>query len=380
MSTAKEKLQNLEQHYAGIWQRLEEEVTAVNYFNLFKQLSDNYSPTLTVSRVQGPLVELLLTDSNVKVDHNLRKSGTIGLTIGQEPASIWLSGHADICSYLTSPWNGSGYPLTPFCMPRARPGRRPAVALAPPNTNGSLARLAEGEMVTTDDGQTFFATKERGLPAWTRVVYHLEATWDQESDEIHGYIDNQATCAALILAARVLSHYDVNALLLLNDEEEGPVDKGNQGFSRAMRRLLHRTPLDQLPDMVIVSDGHMPPGVDSDDGDSSFFGRGALYGGLSSAARGAVVPPQLVQFTRELAPELAAHSIKLSENSGYTSRSDDISAMQYTQNVMLIGYASTSSHFDLTPTMHCSDLVHLTKTLVVYALIAQDAEWRAKYL
>ena len=122
MSTAKERLQHLDRHYVGIWQRLEEEVTAVSYFNLFKQLSDNYSPTLTVSRVQGPLVESLLTDTNVKVDRNLRKSGTIGLTIGQEPAPIWFSGHADICSYLTGPWDGSGYPLTPFCMPRARPG------------------------------------------------------------------------------------------------------------------------------------------------------------------------------------------------------------------------------------------------------------------
>ena len=217
------------------------------------------------------------------------------------------------------------------------------------------------------------------MPPWTRVVYHLEATWDQESDKIHGYIDNQATCAALILAARLLSQYNVNALLLLNDEEEGPVDKGNQGFSRAMQRLLHRTPLDQLPDMVIVSDGHMPSGVDPDD-DSSVFGQGALYGGLSSGARGAVVPPQLLQFAGELAPELATQGIKLSKNSGYISRSDDISAMQFTQNVMLIGFAGTSSHFDLIPTMKCSDLVNLTKTLVVYALMAQDAAWRAKYL
>lgn len=377
---AKERLQHLGRLYTDVWQRLEEEVTAVAYFNLFKQLSDNYSPTLTVSRVQGPLVESLMADTNVKVDRNLRKSGTIGLTIGQEPAPVWFSGHADICSYLTGHWDGSRYPLTPFCMPRARPGRRAAVALGPPDNAGTLTRLAEGEMVTTDEGQTFFATKEPGLPAWTRVVYHLEATWDQESDKIHGYIDNLATCAALILAAQVLSHYNVDALLLLNDEEEGPVDKGNQGFSRAMLRLLHRTPLDQLPDMVIVSDGHMPLGVDPDSGDSSIFGKGALYGGLSSRARGAVVPLQLIQFARDLAPELATHGIKLSENPGYINRSDDISAMQYTQNVMLIGFAGTSSHFDLTPTIHCSDLVNVTKTLVVYALIAQDAAWRARYL
>ncbi|MCA9916586.1 MAG: hypothetical protein KC445_01480 [Anaerolineales bacterium] len=377
---AKIFLQTIEQNYPGIWEQMEAEITAVSYFNLFKQLSDNYSPTLTVSRVQGPLVESLLAGSNVKVDRNLRKSGSIGLTIGQEPAPIWLSGHADICSYLTGPWDGTGYPLTPFCMPRARPGGRPAVALGTPENGGALARLAEGEMVTTEAGDTVFATQETDLPPWTRVVYHLAATWDQESDKIHGYIDNQATCAALILATRVLSQYNVNVLLLLNDEEEGPVDKGNQGFSRAMRRLLHRTPHNQLPDMVIVSDGHMPPGIDPDDDSSFVGGQGALLGGLSSGGRGAVVPPQLIQFARELAPELAVQGIKLSENPGYISRSDDISAMQYTQNVMLIGFAGTSSHFDLTPTMHCHDLVHLTKTFVIYALLAQDAAWRAKYL
>ena len=381
---AKTIVNDLEQRFPDIWKRLDETVTGEAYFEVFKQLSDNYSPTLTVSRVQGPLVENLLkgkggTGSRIHVDRNLRKSGTIGITLGQEPAPIWFSGHADICSYLTGPWNGSNYPLTPFCMPRARPGGRPAVALAPPENNGALTRLAKGEMVTTDDGQVFFATAESGLPTWTRVVYDLEATWDQDSDNIHGYIDNQATCAALVLAAQLLSHYEVNALLLLNDEEEGPVDKGNQGFSRAMQRLLHRTPHDQLPDMVIVSDGHMPPGKDPD-GNPSTFGKGALYGGLSSSARGAVVPPHLTQFTRELAAEIDAHGIKLSENPGYISRSDDISAMQYTQNVVLIGFAGTSSHFDLTPTMRGSDLVNLTKTLVVYALIAQDPEWRARYL
>lgn len=374
----------LDQRYPNLWEKLDKIITGEAYFDVFKKLSDNYSPTLTVSRVQGPLVESLLEGkgggkSPITVDRNLRKSGTIGITIGQEPAPIWFSGHADICSYLTGPWDGSSYPLTPFCMPRARPGGRPAVALAPPDKDGALVRLAEGEMVTTEDDKTIFVTDNPKLPTWTRVVYDLEATWNQESDEIHGYIDNQATCAALILAAQVLSHFSVNALLLLNDEEEGPVDKGNQGFSRAMQRLLHRTPHDQLPNMVIVSDGHMPPGVDPEGGDS-IFGKGALYGGLSSSARGAVVPPHLIRFTRSLAPELAKRGIKLSENPNYISRSDDISAMQYTQNVVLIGFAGTSSHFDLTPTMQCSDVVNLAKTLVVYCLVAQDADWQTQYL
>ena len=374
----KEHLQRLERHYPDVWERMEREITAVSTFTLFKQLSDNYSPTLTVSRVQGPLVESLLADTSVKVDRSLRQSGTIGLTIGQEPAPVWFTGHADICSYLTGNWAGNGYPLTPFCMTRADAGARTAVALASPTQSTPLTKLAHGQMITREDGSTFFATDNPNLPLWTRVVYDIDAVWNQETDEIYGYIDNQATCAALILAARVLSHYDVNVLLLLNDEEEGPVDKGNQGFSRAMLRLFNRTPLHQLPSAVINGDVHQAESR-LDEGRDSLLGQGALFSGASSLTRGAVTPPQLLDFARDLSAELAAHGIQLTENDSYVGRSDDISAMQFTQNVMLLGFAGTSSHFNRTPTSRCADLVNFTKTVVVYALLAQDAAWREAY-
>jgi hypothetical protein len=377
---AKDAIRQLEARYDGLWQKLEDIVTTDNYFEIFKKLSDNYSPTLTVSRVQGPLVKSLLAgrvgrESPVSVHASLRQSGTIGVVIGEEPAPVWLSGHADICSYLTGVWDGNRYALTPFCMHRADPGRRAAVALAAPDGQGPLTHLAQGEMVTDEQGRVFFETDSHDLPLWTRVVHHLPATWQQESDKIHGFIDNQGTCAALLLAARVLSHYKVNALLLLNDEEEGPVDKGNQGFSRALTRLLNRTPHDWLPQTVFVSDVHQQESLIKA-GQPTLFGQGALYGGMASGARGAVTPPQLVAFTRDLSAELASRGIRLTENHGYISRSDDISAMQYTQNVNLIGFAGIHPHFDRTPTSLCSDVVHLTKTLVIYALIAQDPAWR----
>lgn len=374
----------LDQRYPNLWEKLDEIVTGEAYFEIFKQLSDNYSPTLTVSRVQGPLVKSLMAQnvgqgSSVKVDSSLRRSGTIGITVGSEPAPVWLTGHADICSYLTRSYDGTGYSLTPFCMTRAAPGRRAAVAVGSPVNGQPLERLAEGEMVTLENGDTVFETAVATLPQWTRVVYDISASWNQDNDELYGYIDNQGTCAALVLAAQVLSHYPVNVLLLLNDEEEGPVDKGNQGFSRAMLRLLNRTPLDQLPEGVFNSDVNQQELL-IDAGQPSQFGDGALFSGMSSGTRGAVVPPQLVDFAREMTGELANHNIHLTENRSYVSRSDDISAMQFTQSVMLFGFAGTSSHFDKTPTMRCDDLVNLTKTLVVYALVAQDVDWRAKYL
>ncbi len=380
---AKSAIDQLEQRYPGLWRRLEETVTREDYFRLFQALSDNYSPTLTVSRVQGPLVEALLADlrgdNPVTVSRSLRGSGSIGVQLGREPAPVWLSGHADICSYLTGDQREDRYALTPFCMHRAAAGRRAAVALAPSALPGSLAKLADGEMITDDAGHVTFETDERDLPRWTRVVHHLPAFWDRPSDAFHGFIDNQGTCAALLLAARVLAHYPVNVLMLLNDEEEGPVDKGNQTFSRALTRLLNRTPYSDLPEVVFVSDVHeqesrIRAGIDP------LFGKGALYSGVSSGARGAVTPPHLLGFTHELAGELARYGVMLTENDGYVSRSDDISAVQYTQNINLIGFAGVYPHFDRTPTAYCSDLVNLTRTLVVYAMIAQDPEWRRMYL
>ena len=46
--------------YPGIMETLDRIVTGEAYFRIFQQLSDNYSPTLTVGRVQGPLVEQIL--------------------------------------------------------------------------------------------------------------------------------------------------------------------------------------------------------------------------------------------------------------------------------------------------------------------------------
>ena len=382
---AAKAVERLTSKNVDLWRKLDEIVTAESYFDLFKQLSDNYSPTLTVSRVQGPLVAELLAHSGgnvspISVTPNLRGSGSIGIRLGRRAAApVWLSGHADICSYLTGVRQGSRYALTPFCMHRAGAGRRAAAALGAPDGQGPLAHLAYGDMVTAEDGTVTFETDRADLAQWTRVVHHLPATWDAASDEFHGFIDNQGTCAALLLAARVLSHFQVDALLVLNDEEEGPVDKGNQGFSRAMTRLLHRTPFQELPEVVFVSDVQQQESR-IDMGEQPYFGQGALFSGSSSGARGAVTPPQQVAFTRDLARVLAEYGIQLEENESYVSRSDDISAMLYTQNVHLVGFPGTSAHFDHTPTARCSDLVHLTKTLVVYALIAQDEEWRRAYL
>jgi hypothetical protein len=384
MSTNDYSFDHIPDRHPGIMETLDRMVTGEAYFQIFQQLSDNYSPTLTVSRVQGPLVEQILANGagnpdRIALDRNARGSGTITVKVGARQPALWLSAHADICSYLTGTWDGTGYPLTPFCSHRATSGARAAMALGAPRGAGPLERLAEGQMISYQDSTVRFECARDDLPLQTRVVHHLAAAWDRDSGRVTGFLDNEAGSSALLLAAQVLSHFDADALLLLNDEEEGPVDKGNQGFSRAANRLLHRTPLGEHPNYAVVIDGHgQEPQLRKNA--VTAFGKGASFAGLSSSARGAVTPPQLLAFTRELAGWLRPHGIDLIEHPGYVGRSDDISMMQFTPNVSIIGYPGAYSHFEQPPMSYMPDLINLTKTLVLMALIAQDADWQRDYL
>jgi hypothetical protein len=384
MSANSYPFDRIPERYPSILDALERLVTGEAYFEIFQQLSDNYSPTLTVSRVQGPLVERILANGagdpeRIALDRNARRSGSISVRIGARQPALWLSAHADICSYLTGPWDGTGYPLTPFCTHRAMSGARPAMALAAPCGEGPLERLIEGQMISLPTGAVRFECNRDDLPLQTRVVHHLAAAWDRASGHVTGFLDNEAGSAALLLAAQVLSHFDANVLMLLNDEEEGPVDKGNQGFSRAANRLLHRTPLSEHPNYAIVIDGHGQEEQLKHNAATN-FGKGASFAGLSSNARGAVTPPQLLAFTRELADWLRPRGINMFEHSAYVGRSDDISLLQFTPNVSIIGYPSAYAHFEQTPVSYMSDLVNLTKTLVLLSLIAQDDDWQRAYL
>ena len=184
---AKTIVNDLDQRFPNIWEKLDEIVTSEAYFEIFKQLSDNYSPTLTVSRVQGPLIQSMMgrntgQGSPVKVDASLRRSGTVGITIGSEPAPVWLTGHADICSYLTGRYDGTGYALTPFCMTRATPGRRAAVALGSPNDNQPLERVCEAVVIAVC--VQIVQVRAAVCNAQHPIVIHIELLWDNHESSV----------------------------------------------------------------------------------------------------------------------------------------------------------------------------------------------------
>src|SRR5258706_6944906 len=182
MSSTSQPLKRTLERYPSALSTLERLITGEAYFEIFKQLSDNYSPSLTVARVQGPLVDTIIKQGvgeqrRISVDRSLHHSGSIAVKVGDARPALWLSAHADICSYLTSGWDGSGYPLTPFCMHRVTPGRRAAVALAAPEGDGPLERLAMGEMITLESGEGRFRDQRGGLPLCTRGGHPPAAAW-----------------------------------------------------------------------------------------------------------------------------------------------------------------------------------------------------------
>ena len=378
-------------HYPDLFDRLEEIVTPDRGFDVFKSVADTYAPSLTVRYTRGPVVKSLLKEAadkglcgtSLTFHPNYLSTGNVVLELGTEPRKpIWSMAHLDNISFLTGKYEGGRYTLTPYCEPRQSNGERQALALAYSPLTGTMEEIAQGRLITEDSGQAnSFETDTPDLPPATRVVYASQARWDRPSGMVYGTVDDAFGCAALILAASVLSHYAVEALIVLTDEEEGVVSVGNRAFSRGSMRLLNRVSPQLTPDLITITDLHEEVS-DLFEGhlNTRRFGQGASFAAFASSARGGVTPPHLLAFQRELAQFLATRNIQLKENSGYVSRSDCVSAMMATPNVALIGYPGAYSHFADTPRAHIDDLVHLAKTLVIYHLVAQSSIWRDQYL
>lgn len=375
--------------YSNLFERLDEIITPERAFSTFKRIADTYAPTLTVRYTRAPVVETLIEEArnqafcghNLTFHRNYLSTGNVALEFGSEPRKpVWSMAHLDIISFLTDIRKNGRYPLTPYCESRQTDGRRAALALAYSVESGTMEKIAEG-WLHSKDNHHYFETDVSDLPPATRVVYASEAEWDQATGMIYGTVDDAFGCAGLVLAAFALSHYSLEALIILTDEEEGVVGVGNRAFSRGSTRLLNRIAPDMLPDFITNTDLHEEvTNLAGGQLDTARFGQGSLFAGFASGAKGAVTPPQLLVFQRELARYLASQDIRLQENAGYVSRSDCVSAMMATPNVALIGYPGAYSHFIDTPRGHVDDLVHLAKVMTVYLLVAQSSEWRERYL
>jgi len=125
------------------------------------------------------------------------------------------------------------------------------------------------------------------------------------------------------------------------------------------------------PDLAIIADMQQA-GSEAEtagqDGptNTTRLGRGAVLSEFSSLARGAVTPPHLYALARYWSDRVGGLGVKIQEsNNAYTSRSDDVSVLLKTPNILLLGYPGFNRHFDLAdPRASLFDVVDLAKALV----------------
>jgi hypothetical protein len=192
------------------------------------------------------------------------------------------------------------------------------------------------------------------------------------------HIDNAGGVAALLAAAPVLAAAKVEALLAFPDEEEGPTGSGNQMIGRGSARILNLLP---VPELVVVSDvqqtgGDSLPNTPDASEVGPKLGAGAVLSEFSSLTRGAVTPPHLYALAVEFVTILQEVGVKVQvSNNLYTSRSDDVSVMLKTPNVLLLGFPGFNRHFDLgEPTANIYDLVNLAKAIVYFAALRMQLQ------
>jgi len=379
--------------YAQLYKHMESLITPEAAFVVFQKLADTYSPTLSARYTRGEVVRSILEESksedilgdNLDLDLNYRMTGNVCITLGERSRKpIWAFAHLDNISYLTGPRSNGVYPLTAFHEPRITPGERNGVALLYDERSKTLVSAAHGMIVTGENSNnSVFKTDTTDLPPATRVVFQTEAEWDKSTGMLYGSVDDAFGCAALVMCAIALSSFDVDALIVLTDEEEGVVGVGNTAFARGSQRLISRTKPNELPAIMSVTDLHeRKPSID-DNGEVIAVpgcGDGALFAGFASGTRGGVTPPHVLSAIREVSGLLNEKGIPMSENQSYVSRSDCVSAMMATQNVVLMGFPGAYSHFDKIPRAHIDDLVSLSKSLAVLIATAQSSDWRKHYL
>jgi putative aminopeptidase FrvX len=344
-------------------------------------ISSIAAPSTAASFLRGPILKELLQETKALENDNLHfhlnyeKTGNSLILTGTKNIrkKLWYIAHLDTVSYLVQPKQQSRYPLVPFCHHLIQHGKRFAVAYRFVPANSRYEIVARG-CLESEDSHPFFRPEsaDLNLKPGDRIVFSASYQEDRLTGNFTAHIDNAGGVAALLAAAPVLAAANVEALLAFPDEEEGPPGSGNQMIGRGSARILNLLP---VPEFVVVSDvqqtgGDSPlytPGA----GDATKLGKGAVLSEFSSLTRGAVTPPHLYALAVDFVAALQEIGVKVQvSNNSYTSRSDDVSVMLKTPNVLLLGFPGFNRHFDLgEPTANIYDLVNLAKAIVYFAAL-----------
>jgi putative aminopeptidase FrvX len=338
-------------------------------------------PSTASCFLRGPILKELLHEAKALENHNLHfrlnyeKTGNCIILTGTKNVrkKLWYIAHLDTVSYLVQPKHQSLYPLVPFCHHMIQNGKRFAVAYRFIPSNSRYEIVARGSL-ESEDFHPFFRPEsgDLNLKPGDRIVFSTSYQEDRLTGNLTAHVDNAGGVAALLAAAPVLAAAKVEALLAFPDEEEGPTGSGNQMIGRGSARILNLLP---VPELVVVSDVQQTGGDTSTNtpggGDGAKLGEGAVLSEFSSLTRGAVTPPHLYALAVEFAGVLQEVGVKVQiSNNLYTSRSDDVSVMLKTPNILLLGFPGFNRHFDLgEPTANIYDLVNLAKAIVYFAAL-----------
>ncbi|MEM7737635.1 MAG: hypothetical protein AAF267_17795 [Deinococcota bacterium] len=350
--------------------------------SLLQDLANTPAPSQTPAWLRGPIIQkwwqdVVTTDlwSGRDIPNwnlNYQKTGNGVLELGNSPAPIWLVAHWDCISYLiANQQTGGSYKLVPFCLHTMMDGQQPASVLGYSTSTQMYKVIARGTLYGGEVAYFKPDDASISLRAGQRIVIDvpMKPVNNDVDDYLYsGQMDNAAGCVAVLLAAAFLAGLnDVSALVALTDEEEGVLATGNTSFSRGAQRLLSHLP---APDLAIISDLHTAS-------DTAALGQGASLAEYASQTRGAVTPPWLYETLRDLtsqaSPDILLNEVSTSQAIN-VSRSDDVSLMNATPNVVLCGVPAIGRHFaDGPDVVSAVDIAHTARSLVLIACWAARA-------
>lgn len=347
--------------------------TADNAADVLTRLANTPAPSQTPAWTRGAVISHWWAEvttyhnsqRDADWDMNFHNTGNGVLQIGDYPNKVWLVAHWDTISYLIGDKKGDAFELVPFCLHTKKHGQERAAVLGYNPDKRTYEVVAKGTLHGGEVATFVPDDASLTLRAGQRVVFDTPVR-SLGGDLYSGQFDNAAGCAAVLLAAAFLSRFEVSFLVALTDEEEGVLATGNTSFSRGMQRLMARVP---PPDCAIVSDLHTVSA-------QADLAQGASFREYASQTKGAVTPPWLYETLRDVAAHTAP-DIALQEQASNVSRSDDVSLMHATPNVMLCGVPAVGRHYaEGADVVSSHDIAQLARALVLLVLAAQrDWQW-----
>ena len=358
-------------------ERVEQHITRERVRRYLSALVDTPAPSTLAGPMRAPVLRRLLDEDGALGTDRLHfhadfgRTGSLVILTGSPGTAkpLWYFAHLDTISYLLQPGDDERYPLAPFCAHMIADGTRPAQAYRYDLSKNAFSVVARGRL-ESHAGTPFFRPDSSAPPLrpGDRIVMASSYREDPGSGVFTGPMDNAGGVAALAVAAPVLARAGIEAMLAFPDEEEGPIAPGNQMIGRGGSRLVSLLPVPELAIVTDVQQGGGTPDADSRGGveNSTRLGAGAVLSEFSSFARGTVTPPDLYALARHASGLLLDLGVKIQEsNNAYSSRSDDVSVMLKTPNILLLGFPGFNRHFDRgEPRAHLDDVVHLAKALV----------------